>query len=79
MSQTCGTTGAMVYIEGHKLVVGNLGDTRVVLCRKGNPIRISFDHKPMDDEDRVVSLGGFVSTSDTTKRINGLIAGTNFP
>lgn len=42
-----GTTALMAIIEGTRLIVGNVGDSRGVMCDfKGNAIPLSFDHKP---------------------------------
>lgn len=50
------------------------GDTRAVLSRNGQALRLSKDHKPSDDEDRINALGGWVMASAGSKRVNGLVA-----
>lgn len=42
-----GTTALMGIIDGTRLIVANVGDSRGVMCDiKGNAIPLSFDHKP---------------------------------
>lgn len=42
-----GTTALIALLEGSRLVVANVGDSRGVMCdSKGNAIPLSFDHKP---------------------------------
>lgn len=42
-----GTTALMGIIDGARLIVANVGDSRGVMCDiKGNAIPLSFDHKP---------------------------------
>ena len=43
-----GTTAASCYIEGKRLSLVNLGDTRVVVDRTGEAIPLSLDHKVCD-------------------------------
>ena len=56
----CGTTALVVWIRNDVAHVANLGDTRAVLSRGGKAMRLSHDHKPRDDEERIRSLGGYV-------------------
>lgn len=42
-----GTTALIAIMEGTKLIVANVGDSRGVMCdHKFNAIPLSFDHKP---------------------------------
>ncbi|KAG0240984.1 Protein phosphatase 2C 2 [Actinomortierella wolfii] len=54
------------------LYVGNAGDSRAVLCRRGTAIALSHDHKPVNHEEaeRIVKAGGFVEYG----RVNGSLA-----
>jgi serine/threonine protein phosphatase PrpC len=42
----CGCTANVVLITPNKIITANAGDSRAVLCRKGNAVALSFDHKP---------------------------------
>jgi serine/threonine protein phosphatase PrpC len=57
---------------GNKLVVANAGDSRAVLCRRGQAVEMSRDHKPMDEDERarIQKAGGFVQEG----RVNGSLA-----
>jgi len=68
-----GTTALVSLIIEQKLYVANLGDSRGVLCRGGKAVRLSWDHKPMLEEDRINALGGYV-IGGQTRRINGMVA-----
>lgn len=48
---------------GSDLYVANCGDARAVMCRDGNAVRLSVDHKPDDplERKRIRELGGYVS------------------
>eukprot|EP00020_Sapocribrum_chincoteaguense_P002865 CAMPEP_0170752724 /NCGR_PEP_ID=MMETSP0437-20130122/12116_1 /TAXON_ID=0 /ORGANISM="Sexangularia sp." /LENGTH=929 /DNA_ID=CAMNT_0011091803 /DNA_START=26 /DNA_END=2815 /DNA_ORIENTATION=- len=58
-----GATALVVTFFGDELYVANCGDARAVLCRGGNAVRLSVDHKPDDplERKRIRELGGFVS------------------
>lgn len=53
----CGATGAVAALfeekDGMKLLAANVGDSRVVLIRDGEPIQLTEDHVPDVEEERV--------------------------
>ncbi|GMG02287.1 unnamed protein product [[Candida] boidinii] len=56
------------------LYTANVGDTRLILCRRGKAIRLSYDHKSIDkkEQQRIVKAGGIMLKS----RVNGVLAVT---
>ena len=67
-----GSTACVVMIVGDRVICSNLGDSRAVLCRNGQAIELSCDHKPdnVDEEARIKANGGFV----TFNRVLGRLA-----
>ncbi|VDN60255.1 unnamed protein product [Dracunculus medinensis] len=65
-----GTTACLLLIFEDRVIVGNAGDSRAVLCRKGTAIELSVDHKPEDDLERrrIEAAGGEISIDG---RVNG--------
>ena len=59
-----GSTALVVAIDKaqHALWCANVGDCRAVLCRDGQAVRLTNDHKPNDpaEKARVEAAGGFV-------------------
>lgn len=71
-----GTTALIALLEGSKLIVANVGDSRGVMCdSRGNAIPLSFDHKPqqMREKKRIKEAGGFV-TFNGVWRVAGILA-----
>ncbi|RVX01579.1 putative protein phosphatase 2C 49 [Vitis vinifera] len=62
VSSSSGTTALTALIFGRTLMVANAGDCRAVLCRKGQAVDMSQDHRPSYplERKRVEELGGFV-------------------
>lgn len=54
------------------LYTGNVGDSRIVLCRDGRATRLSYDHKSSDEYEqrRIVKNGGILLKG----RVNGVLA-----
>ncbi|CAK7353516.1 unnamed protein product [Dovyalis caffra] len=57
-----GTTALTALVVGRLLVVANAGDCRAVLCRRGNAIDMSNDHKPTCSKERkrIEACGGYI-------------------
>lgn len=57
-----GSTAITAFVRGRRLVVGNVGDSRAVLCSEGRALPMSSDHKPNKPEERrrIQALGGRV-------------------
>ncbi|GMI73702.1 Type 2C protein phosphatase 49 [Hibiscus trionum] len=62
VDSSTGTTALTAMIFGRILMVANAGDCRAVLCRKGEAIDMSEDHRPIypSEQRRVEELGGFI-------------------
>ncbi|MED6205934.1 hypothetical protein PIB30_022383 [Stylosanthes scabra] len=59
---TMGSTATVVVVGKEEIVVGNCGDSRAVLCRGGEAVPLSRDHKPdrEDEKERIEAAGGRV-------------------
>lgn len=59
----CGATACVCLVVDNVLWTANVGDARAVLSRKGQPLRLSRDHKPLnpDEEQRIRACGGWVT------------------
>ncbi|PWN19193.1 PP2C-domain-containing protein [Microstroma glucosiphilum] len=68
----------LVQISGAKvrrvLYTANVGDARAVLCRRGQAVRLTYDHKASDAQEakRITDAGGFVMNN----RVNAVLAVT---
>jgi serine/threonine protein phosphatase PrpC len=67
-----GCTAVSLLIHGDDLVCANAGDSRCVLCRDGEAIPLSNDHKPYTptEQMRIERAGGYV----WNRRVNGILA-----
>uniref|UniRef100_A0ACB8EDL0 Protein phosphatase 1E n=1 Tax=Sphaerodactylus townsendi TaxID=933632 RepID=A0ACB8EDL0_9SAUR len=61
-SLRCGTTGVVTFIRGNMLYVAWLGDSQVMLVRRGQAVELMKPHKPdrEDEKKRIEALGGCV-------------------
>eukprot|EP00658_Telonema_sp_P-2_P021598 TRINITY_DN18608_c0_g1_i2.p1 TRINITY_DN18608_c0_g1~~TRINITY_DN18608_c0_g1_i2.p1 ORF type:complete len:345 (-),score=57.89 TRINITY_DN18608_c0_g1_i2:172-1080(-) len=66
-----GTTAVVAVILNGVVVVGNVGDSRAVLCRGGRAIPLSQDHTPKrpDEVARIEAVGGRVVADEVV--VNG--------
>ena len=67
-----GTTACVVFVASNTLFVANAGDSRAVLCRDGEAVALSTDHKPALEEERrrIENADGMVFRN----RVNGVLA-----
>ncbi|XP_057432941.1 probable protein phosphatase 2C 59 [Lotus japonicus] len=74
-SRDAGSTASTAILVGDRLLVANVGDSRAVICRGGNAIAVSRDHKPdqTDERQRIEDAGGFVMWAGTW-RVGGVLA-----
>lgn len=63
MSTGCTANAIIIDATGKKIICANAGDSRAVLCRKGQAVAMSYDHKPDNEieKDRIYKADGFVS------------------
>lgn len=70
-----GTTFTGIVLNGNKAFVINLGDSRTFVLRGDTIIHETTDHKPEDEEKRIVSAGGYVTNEkEGVPRVNGNLA-----
>ena len=64
-----GCTAVVVHIENNKLTVANSGDSRAVLCKDGEAVELTVDHKVtlVGEVERISAAGGVVLNG----RVNG--------
>lgn len=55
------TAVTAILIDGKKLWVANVGDSRAVLSRQGQAIQMTTDHEASTERQSIRSRGGFVS------------------
>ncbi|XP_018547414.1 protein phosphatase 1E [Lates calcarifer] len=71
----CGTTGVVTFLRGQTLYVAWLGDSQVILVRRGQVVELMKPHKPdrEDEKQRIEALGGCVIWFGTW-RVNGSLS-----
>ncbi|KAF6141933.1 hypothetical protein GIB67_037901 [Kingdonia uniflora] len=69
------TAVTAILINGQKLVVANVGDSRAVLCKNGVAKQLSVDHEPSMERQYIEDRGGFVSNRPgDVPRVDGQLA-----
>uniref|UniRef100_A0A0B6ZKA8 PPM-type phosphatase domain-containing protein n=1 Tax=Arion vulgaris TaxID=1028688 RepID=A0A0B6ZKA8_9EUPU len=75
-----GTTATVCLLRNStELVVGHVGDSIAILCREGQPVRLSVDHDPEDCEEsvRIIQNGGnIIHNNQGVAHVNGRLAMT---
>ncbi|KAG2298457.1 hypothetical protein Bca52824_034929 [Brassica carinata] len=72
----CGSTAVTgILIDGQKLVVANVGDSRAVVSKNGVASQLSVDHETSKEQKEIESCGGFVSNiPGDIPRVDGQLA-----
>ncbi|XP_039292202.1 probable protein phosphatase CG10417 [Nilaparvata lugens] len=67
-----GCTAVVALLAGNNLYVANAGDSRCIVCRNGEAIEMSIDHKPEDapEMERILAAGGTVKEGRVNKGLN---------
>ncbi|XP_021894296.1 probable protein phosphatase 2C 58 isoform X1 [Carica papaya] len=69
------TAVTAILINGQKLVVANVGDSRAVISKSGVAQQLSVDHEPSKEKKLIESRGGFVSNlPGDVPRVDGQLA-----
>uniref|UniRef100_A0A0D6R6R4 protein-serine/threonine phosphatase n=1 Tax=Araucaria cunninghamii TaxID=56994 RepID=A0A0D6R6R4_ARACU len=69
------TAVTAILIDGQKLWVANVGDSRAILSQRGRAIQLSVDHEPSTERRSIENKGGFVSNiPGDVPRVNGQLA-----
>ncbi|CAN8304458.1 unnamed protein product [Cochlearia groenlandica] len=69
------TAVTAILINGRKLWVANVGDSRAVLSRGSKTTQMSTDHEPRAERSSIEDRGGFVSNlPGDVPRVNGQLA-----
>ncbi|KAJ6825825.1 putative protein phosphatase 2C 59 isoform X2 [Iris pallida] len=70
-NRDAGSTASTAILVGDRLLVAKIRDSRAVICRRGNAIAVSRDHKPdqTDETQRIEEAGGFVIFSYIRDRL----------
>lgn len=69
-ASSSGCTAVVALLVERDLYVANAGDSRCVVCRNGEALEMSIDHKPEDNDEleRIQNAGGRVTMDG---RVNG--------
>ncbi|CAL0317864.1 unnamed protein product [Lupinus luteus] len=69
------TAVTAILINGQRLWIANVGDSRAVLSRKGQAVQVTVDHEPNTERGIIENKGGFVSNlPGDVPRVNGQLA-----
>ncbi|GAB2225242.1 hypothetical protein Droror1_Dr00006033 [Drosera rotundifolia] len=69
------TAVTAILIDGQKLYVANVGDSRAILSRRGQAVQMTIDHEPNTERGSIEDRGGFVSNMPgDVARVNGQLA-----
>lgn len=69
------TAVTAILVNGQRLLIANVGDSRAVLSRDGDALQLSIDHEPKSEKNCIEDKGGFVTTlPGDVPRVDGQLA-----
>ncbi|WOL02749.1 putative protein phosphatase 2C 9 [Canna indica] len=69
------TAVTAILVDGRKLWIANVGDSRAVLAKGRDVIQLTVDHEPNTERGSIENRGGFVSNMPgDVPRVNGQLA-----
>lgn len=69
------TAVTAILVNGQRLLIANVGDSRAVLSRDGDALQLSIDHEPKSEKSSIEDKGGFVTTlPGDVPRVDGQLA-----
>ncbi|BAT81834.1 hypothetical protein LR48_Vigan07g145500 [Vigna angularis] len=69
------TAVTAILINGQRLWIANVGDSRAVVSRQGQAVQMTTDHEPNTERGIIENKGGFVSNMPgDVPRVNGQLA-----
>lgn len=73
VADNVGCTAICALVRENDIVAANAGDSRAVLCRGGQAVELSFDHKPASEveKSRIEAAGGYLEDTPGGARVNG--------
>jgi protein phosphatase 1G len=73
VADSVGCTAICVLVRKDEVIAANAGDSRAVMCRSGQAVELSFDHKPASDieKSRIEAAGGYLEDTAGGARVNG--------
>merc|ERR1712187_872172 len=73
VADNVGCTAICVLVRNGHVLAANAGDSRAIMCRNGQAMELSFDHKPAQEREkaRIEAAGGYLVDSPGGARVNG--------
>merc|ERR1719498_584810 len=73
VADNVGCTAICVLVRKQDVLAANAGDSRAIMCRGGQAVELSFDHKPASEVEktRIEAAGGYLEESAGGARVNG--------
>ncbi|OMJ84667.1 hypothetical protein SteCoe_14189 [Stentor coeruleus] len=80
-TELSGSTCTLIILINNILYTSNIGDSKAILIKESNNIKLTIDHKPSDsiELERIIKSGGLVRTSSTEVCSRIFAKGKNLP